>query len=290
VNFEGDTPEERLDWFAVEDYVALLSSTVASRLRNLAKQHNVQEFTTSTTNLVRDFLLGVATEESERPGYVFKENRMRLYDVDVLDVRIDHPAVKQMLDMGTARSVENAIRLSQEQEETAQLKTLQALERERIDAREETEIRKTAATQAAIDREAATAMRSIEVALREAVENAKVAAAEREQDKLAADQNLQIKSDLNALDLARQTQEAEIYVTRLRELTPQLMNALTMASDKAVAEALLKHLGPAALASGTTVADLWARTFGDTPLGGLSRAFAERPYSGTLSDGREDRN
>lgn len=94
VNFEGENPEK---WFAVSDYVKLLSQNVRSMLRAAAKGYGVIEFQSRAPEIIRDVILGAKTADAARPGRRFDENAMRIYDVDVLDVTVEDPAIAELI-------------------------------------------------------------------------------------------------------------------------------------------------------------------------------------------------
>lgn len=276
VNFEGESLVEQERWFHVEDYVALLTDNVRSRIRNLGKRHDVQEFYANTIDLIRDDLLGVSGGEKGRTGRVFPENGMRLYDVEILGVTIQHPAVKSMLDQATASSLEGAIRVSQEEESTRREATLQALKRARLEATEETRETESAAAIHEIERQNMRALRAIAASLQEAEEEAKITASAREQEKFAEDQDVAFVAARDNVALARQAREVALFVERAKAVSPELIEAIRTYGQEMVVREITTALAPMAFA-GVPAVDIMRQQFGDTVFGGVLDALARRP-------------
>ena len=98
VNFEGDSK----NWFKVSDYVKLLTQHMRSLIRNVVKKRTVEDFNDNATDIIRDVILGVSSEakdggKKERTGRSFEENGMKIYDVEVLNVKIGDAQIAKML-------------------------------------------------------------------------------------------------------------------------------------------------------------------------------------------------
>lgn len=81
VNFLDEYKDK---WFNVENYVKYLTDHMRSVLKQEIKKKNIQEFVNNSTDIVRAVILG----DSDN-GYIFEENGMNIYDVDVLSVYMD---------------------------------------------------------------------------------------------------------------------------------------------------------------------------------------------------------
>lgn len=92
VNFEGDSK----NWFKVSDYVKLLTQHMRSLIRNVVKKKTVQDFNDNATDIIRDVILG-ESKEGKRNGRSFEENGMKIYDVEVLNVKIGDTQIAKML-------------------------------------------------------------------------------------------------------------------------------------------------------------------------------------------------
>jgi len=111
VNFEGDPNR----WFNVENYVKFLTDNMRSIIRNTVKQKGIEEFYGNSTNIIRDAILGIHSENGERRGRFFEENGMKVYDVEVLDVSIDDGAISGLLKEAQHNTVQQAIQIAQEE-------------------------------------------------------------------------------------------------------------------------------------------------------------------------------
>jgi major vault protein len=136
VNFEAISPEDRLKWFSVDNYVKYLCDHVRSILAGMAKRHTVAEIKANYVTLVREAILGVkptASSEasqplrSERPGLVFQSNGMRVIEVEVLDLSLADAQISKLLDQAQHQVVQTNIEIE------AARKSLEATkEKERI--------------------------------------------------------------------------------------------------------------------------------------------------------------
>jgi major vault protein len=98
VNFEADSEESRLNWFATDNYVKLLTDHIRSIIAGMAKRNSVAEIKGNYVNLVRDAILGVKTDpQSKRPGLPF-ENGMHVNEVEVLELGLADPNIAKLLD------------------------------------------------------------------------------------------------------------------------------------------------------------------------------------------------
>ena len=80
LNFEGTNPEV---WFNVEDYVQFLAERTRSMIRREAKRHSVRDLRDNAIDIVRNLILGEPVVGEGRPGRVFEENGMVIFDLDV---------------------------------------------------------------------------------------------------------------------------------------------------------------------------------------------------------------
>lgn len=282
VNFEGDDP---LAWFNVEDYVALLTDHVRSRLRNLAKRHDIQEFTARATDLIRDSLLGEAEERAGkkgaastgRPGLSFPENGMRLYDVEVSKVQIRTPDVQALLDRTARSALEGAIQVDAERRRAEQQREIQESQRKVIGYAEETAEAEAAASIAEIERSAAASVRRAHARLADVTAAEEVTAVQRAGGQADADLRLGIERATNEENLRVLGEEAKLFVERTKALEEPLVRALNVFGDRVVVERLVEAIAPAAAAMGVTNADVLERFFAGTALGEVLEPLVRRP-------------
>lgn len=129
VNFEGE-PEK---WFNVENYVKFLTDHLRSVLKNKVKQLGIEEFYNNSIDIIRDTILGTHPEVAngefgpvDRAGKIFKENGMRVYDLEVLNVIIQDSNISHLLEDSQHEAVQQRLLVEQKQR---QLETTEQTER-----------------------------------------------------------------------------------------------------------------------------------------------------------------
>jgi len=105
VEFVSDNEEERLKWFNHQDYVLFFCEHLRSRLRAAARQVTLDDLYKDVAEFVRDTVLGKKPEGEgqHRPGMTFKENDMRVLEVEVLAINIpDKEVAAKLLKINTS--------------------------------------------------------------------------------------------------------------------------------------------------------------------------------------------
>jgi major vault protein len=127
VNFEGDDPEK---WFAVENYVKFLCDHIRSKLKSIARKHKIEDLNSNATQIIRDAILGAPEEAKKRPGLLFEENNMRVYDVEVLDVSIKDVEISKLLQSEQYNAFKEAMNVAHRERELGNERRLLQVERE----------------------------------------------------------------------------------------------------------------------------------------------------------------
>lgn len=273
VNFEGD----HANWFNVENYVKFLTDHLRSMLRHAIRQYGIEEFYTNAISIVRDTVLGIANETGKRPGALFNENNMRVYDVEVLDVSIGDDSIADLLIEAQHNSVEQTLSIA------ADKKKLEI-------TREQESIKQHIA-----DAQAATAQKMLEIQTQEVNHRLKLDMNRLEAENTVNQARLQAKiADQGSLDTINTAELARIKAQRNLELavaeaqlkqrleelnaqvqavvhkaqavSPQLVAALQDFSDKSLAEKLAQTMAPLAIIGGTSIADVFANLLKGTAL------------------------
>ena len=283
VNFEGE-PER---WFNVENYVKFLTEHMRSLLRNAVKRRGIEEFYAQSIDVVRDTVLGLPGEEGKRPGRPFSENGMRIYDVEVLDVKIENDAIEELL-------------VEAQQSVFAQTLQLQA-ERRRLNAVQETEVvkREVATAQTAtelrqLELRAESIKRKHEVELTEVeaqsnVEQKRLSArlsdeqaisqieeVSRVRKQATAELRLEIAEREQGQRLAELQAEAAAVVTKAGAVSPDLIAALQAFGDKALVERVSESMAPLAILGGESVTEVLAKLLHGTALEKVLPAAPQR--------------
>ncbi len=290
VNFEGD-PER---WFQVENYVKFLADHLRSLLRATIKQMGLEEFYSRAIEVVRDAILG---PKQERRGRTFPENGMRVYDVDVLDVKIGDESIGQMLTEAQHQAVRQAITLADEQRELESTRKSEEIRQEIESLRFQ-----TVRTQLELQKQRVNA--TLEV------DQARLAAEIlQESQRLRAEQEKQATLDtLQASQLARsdkqQEQEVRFQQARLEQklaelraeveavvnkagaVSPELVAALQSFSDQHLAGKLAESMSPLAILGGKSVTEVFSQLVKGSPLASAVEKWAGNGPAVTLADSK----
>jgi major vault protein len=281
VNFEGD-PQR---WFNVENYVKFLTEHLRSLLRAAIKQRTIQAFHPQVARDVRDVVLGTQGEGGKRPGRLFEENGMRVYDVEVLDVQIgddkiaglligaQHAVVEQTLTLDGERrrleqtrerelinqginTVEASTRVLKLDLQRAELDKVHAYDTAKLDGELDTRKRKLDAER--LEQEAL-----------DAVHDAKLARSQR---------STAFELDTEEKRLAQRLRELEAEVKavagKASAISPDLIAALQSFGDQALAEKMAESMAPLAILGGESVVDVLARLLRGTKLANVLQATA----------------
>ncbi len=278
LNFEGEPSR----WFDVENYVKFLTDHLRSLIRNRVKRLGIQEFYGSSADIVRDTVLGPG-EEGGRKGRLFEENGMRIYDVEVLDVRINDDTIAALLIDAQHATVQQALAIA------AETRKLEFTEQKEAISQKINQVQ-SHTRQASIKQRAEELEESLKLQLAEIAARAEAKAKEQSAE-LNAQQGI---DSIHASELARQrsTSELDLEVkrreleTRLEALrgevqavaekakavSPDLIAALQAFGDRALAEKMAQSMAPLAILGGESVAEVLARLLRGTPLARLLEA------------------
>ncbi len=293
VNFDGDSSK----WFSVENYVKFLVEHLRSLIRNVVKQHGIEEFNNNSINIVRNTVLGVSAGENKRPGRSFPENGMRIYDLDVFEVKIGNDAISKLLVEAQQEAVKQAIEVARRNENLKLMLQTEEVNRKIAEAKAETEgfTAKIETTRIARGLELEAAKAGLEKtkaefsnALQEsnkAVENklADLARVSKKQDLELELDNARSKHDLS---LAVMKAEADAVVAKVTSLTPQAISALQTFGDRYLAAEAVRSMAPLALLGGVSVADVVNNALKGTALEG---ALARLTSSGNGESGKDSK-
>jgi major vault protein len=273
VNFEG-APEK---WFDVENYVKFLTDHMRSLLRHAIRLHGIEDFYANAINIIRDTILGTAVEGGKRPGRLFEENGMRIYDVEVLGVVIGDEAIAGLLVDAQHSAVQQALELASEARE------LEAT-RQKESVKQETARAQAATRQTLLDLDTADVQKRLELNLAQIkaetdaarrkldarwAEQAlldKIGAAELARQRAALDQELAVAQQRLAQRLEERRAEVEAVVSKAGAVSPQLVAALQAFSDRALAERMAESMAPLAILGGKSVAEVLAQLLKGTVL------------------------
>jgi major vault protein len=248
-----------------------------SILRHVIKQHGIEDFYANATRIIRDAVLGPAEEERRRPGRVFDENGMRIYDVEVLDIIIgddtiadllteaQHTAVQQTLELAAQkRNLEAAQEKEsiKQQVATAEATTQQLL----LNLQTEAVQQRLALNLATIEAEVQAKQRQLEARLTEQAPLDQINAAELARKKAGQELELELARRQLEQRIEELKAEVEAVVSKAGSVSPQLVAALQAFSDKALAEKMAESMAPLAILGGSSIADVFGQLLKGTVL------------------------
>lgn len=290
VNFQSAD----LDWFAVENYVGLLTDHCRSKLRNAVKRVGIEDFYANAIDIVRDTILGIAGNAGglnppvgSRAGMMFSENGMRVYDVEVIEVKIMNPAVSNELQSAQVKAITASVVVAQRERELDVEKRVGRVERlmaaERAEKAEEigafTLRQLTAELEIGLKRvedEQSLESTRLTAAAATAEEGKQVAVAEVARKQVHVDFDYAIVKRDVELRMATLVKESEEIQKRAAAVTPQLATALVTFSDQKLMEEASRALAPIAATTGVSVAEVLGRMFKGTPFAGVMDSLASR--------------
>lgn len=287
VNFEGEPKM----WFNVDNYVKFLCDHMRSRVRSSVQKLGIEEFYGNYTEKLRDIILGASPGEGKpRLGTAFSENGMRIYDVEVLDIKIENADVEKLLVSAQRDTIAKMLSLQTERRNLEFLKEGEAI-------KQEADIAKAETTRAQFK------LQEENVKLRLELDLAQIAsAAKQTAERLLNEANdLKARATMNEVNLAMEAaaeeqkmdflkQQQEIELTKLKAqvdglvqkaqaINPDFIAALQAFGDKAMVEKISEAMAPMAILGGGSVVDIIKKLLEGTNLANVVNSVALPPKS-----------
>jgi major vault protein len=277
VNFEGDKPEK---WFSVDNYVRLLTEHMRSLIRGTVKRFGIEVFYRDSTKIIRDAILGIAKEGEKRPGKMFEENNMRIYDVEVLDVTIRDVDIAQLINSSQHEAVKQAIHITEEERQCEDTKRSELLKQEIAEAKTATALKNTELEIEAVNKKLQLDMTKLENDVRirvarakadfdEAIASDKIDKINLENHKAHVEMNLQEAQGKFEIELQRIQAEVKAVVDKAGAVSPDLIAALKVFGDQALMREVTEAMAPLAIIDRTSVANVVSKLFNGTPLASM---------------------
>jgi major vault protein len=232
VNF---VKEHSKKWFNVPNYVKLLTQHTCSLVRNAVKKTPVEEFNASGVDIIREIILGKTSEEGKRPGRLFPENGMFIYDVEVLDISLGDDEIAELLKQAQHDAVQNNLDLIRKEQMLEYVKKSETLLQAELQEKAKTSEIKAVITLKEIEENAKAALLKLkgqenQQSLLDLIKNAELARREKESE----------------LDTKTQTELAELEIRKIKEsmnaISPGLIEAMTSLGTVSLSEILAKNL------------------------------------------------
>lgn len=271
--------EAQSKWFNVENYVQYLCDRQRSLIKRAAKKYTIEEFYQNYADIVRNVAIDADKERGEgaKVGRYFSENGMRVYDCEVLSIKVER-SISDLLEEHQFEMVQKALDLTDAERRVSVAKALAAAEKEEQELRttqllHKLELRKKEELENLnLQAELARKKEAEKLASKQAERDMQVIIDEIDDAVLARkekDNNLVIEYKKQLADIEKAKQEA--YAATVKEIIssigPDLVAALTAKSNASLLETVSKSMSPYAIASGDeSVTDVTNRLLRGTPL------------------------
>ena len=298
VSFEG----EPLRWFEVENYVKFLCDHVRSVLKGATKKHSIEHFYAQSVDIIRDTILGKPAEpeaagadKAPRPGMKFAENGMRITDIEILEVQIDHEEIAELLGEAQHEAVSANVAVLRAQRSLEMTEKREAIARGEAEARAETARRLAELeVEATADRlRVALAAAQSELSHAEAQKaavSARNAVADTEHEaslarqRSAGELSVHLEAAQQKLVLEAMRAEVEAAVQRFGAAQAGFSEALLALSNQEVLAKVAEAMSVQAFVGGKTLTDVIDKVFAGTPLAGLMERVKSRVSSSGSSE------
>jgi major vault protein len=282
VNFEGNKEK----WFDVENYVKFMTDHMRSFGKALIKKYGIEEFYANPHEIIRDAFLG-EVQDGKRPGRVFDENGMRIYEVEVLDVIIGDKEIEKMLVKNQNSIVHQNLAMAQLQREVEMEKKKQDLYREKEAEKLKTSLEEfnnsLKRQQARIEvdlfqKENMIALEQKNYTLNQKEEERRNMVSEAELARKKSEDEAILDRQAKELKLVLDKIEAEVkaVVEKGKAISPQLVSAIQTLGDMEFAGKLSDNMSVQAMLGGKSVVEVFQNLIGENNLAKLGDVFMKR--------------
>lgn len=242
VNFTGE-PEK---WFDAENYVKLLTQHLRSVISNVVKKKGIEEFYDNSTDIIRDTVLGTSDGTNERSGHLFKENGMHIYDVEVLGVKITDDSIAASLVKAQRDVVSQTLALAAKRRELDTVKETESIAQDIASLRSATKIEDFKLQIKETEERLSASIKKLEADLEEKKKDTEVNKAKLVLQKDNADQETEIATKKQELQIEKIKAETEEAVAILKAIQPELIATMKAVGNQELAKVLAQNLPKAA--------------------------------------------
>jgi len=276
VNFEGEPNK----WFEVENYVKFLCDHVRSVLKGQIKKHSVESFYASSVELVREGILGKPDDKAQRPGMLFKENGMRVTDVEVLGALIDDAKISALLNQAQHEAVESNITLLRANRSLDVTKKQEDINRQAAEARAQTFKRISELEVGDVTAKLSVVLAAIDSEVKQHDERKKAVVSKNlaldadqqgalGRERAAADVKLAIAKSEQELRIEALRAEAKTIIDRFTAAQGGFSEALLALSNHDTLVKIADAMSVQSFIGGKTLTDVVDKIFAGTPLEGV---------------------
>lgn len=273
VNFEGE-PDK---WFNVENFIKFLTDHMRSFISNVVKKHTIMDFYGKGIEIIRDAVLGKAVEGGKRTGRLFEENGMRIYDIEVFDIRLSDTSLENLLIASQQDVIKQTLRIASEKRKleftqeseviAQQIAEIQSLTKQKtFQLQSQETVRELELLMSKADAEIKVQQKNLEAKLEEQDILSEINASELERKRENEDLRLEIAQKELTQYLEELRGEVEGLVSKAQAISPALISALQAFADKALAERMAESMSPLAILGGKSVAEVFSNMLKGTSL------------------------
>ena len=239
-------------WFNVENYVKYLCDKVRADVKREAKKYSIEDFYQNYSEIVRNIALG------ETGNRFFEENGMRLYDCEVLSIKVD-TEIENMLVAHQQEMITQSLKLADAEKRVLVAEQLAEAEKKEQELRSQKlvyalELQQQEATEKVKGQiEVDKLLQEQKLGAKLAEQNIQNIATEiaNEENKRIANKHaeeIRYQQDLAAIEKERQQIYAETVAKIMASIGPDLVAAMNSKANAQMTETIAKSLAPYALA------------------------------------------
>ena len=284
VNFVGDDHEK---WFAVDNYVKFMCDHMRSRLRNEVMKFGIEEFYLNSVGILQDIILGTVVDNKVRAGFLFAENNMHIYDVDVLGVVFEDKEVEKGLVQSQRNMIAQNLSLNTERARLSYTKEVELIKQSTMIAQLQTE---KAGTIIALEKlklendlnvlkvKNSTEVMSAELTANLEHEQSRTAIALEAQKRQQAKEDAEIAYTLRQQEVQMKQLDAETQslVQKASAVSPEFIAALQAFGDKQLIERVATAMAPMSIIGGDSVVNVLQNMLSGSELGDKLKSFVAK--------------
>ncbi len=270
IDFAGDEPAR---WFAVPNFVKLLTDRVRRLAKNRVRHATINELWLDPEAMIREAVLGDG-------DLVFEANGMVLRDVEVTSTKITETKIAKLFDEAQAHAVASGIELDRSRQQLEIDRSVEAIARSRAEASAETERFRAQLDAEQIQRELELATARAEAAASElAHKKGEQAAADalanetaeqaRLRDRLDAEQATELDRAKQAVRMAELEAETSATVARFKAAEGPVAEAIQQLGNQHVLEKVAEAISAQRLLGGQDLSEVIGNLFQGTHLAGV---------------------
>lgn len=252
-------------WFSVENYVKYMTDYMRSILKREIKKYSIQDFYANSTDIVRNCILNENSKDSTYDGYLFEENGMLVYDIELLNVTMSD-CIANMFEEHQFDIIGKTLELSDAEAKMKVVEALAEVKKKEIKLNQENALYKLALEQEveekklAKEEEIKTIKRESEAAETQAKKDlqgllSEILQSELQRKQAYSDAEIALAKEKANIEAEKQKVYAETVKEIVTSITPDLVASLTTKANSELLVEATKNMSPLSIAKGESVSD-----------------------------------